>query len=108
MLFIVGRTTPGTARARKIHAVAWSVRRHAILREGMRALLELEADLHVRGESANASDALAVVELLKPSSYGHRTPDARNRAHRQSAAAGHQSEDPGPDRAQFEEYIRRR
>jgi DNA-binding NarL/FixJ family response regulator len=39
---------------------------HAILREGLRALLELEADLHVAGECANGSDALAVVELLKP------------------------------------------
>jgi len=39
---------------------------HAILREGLRALLELEPDLQVAGEAANGIDAVSVVETLKP------------------------------------------
>jgi DNA-binding NarL/FixJ family response regulator len=40
---------------------------HAILREGLRALLELEPDLRIVGEAANGTDALAAIELLNPS-----------------------------------------
>jgi len=39
---------------------------HAILREGLRALLELEPDLQIAGESTNGIDAVGLVELLKP------------------------------------------
>jgi DNA-binding NarL/FixJ family response regulator len=39
---------------------------HAILREGLRALLELEPDLRIVGEAANGADALAAVDLLTP------------------------------------------
>ncbi|MBS0579512.1 MAG: response regulator transcription factor [Proteobacteria bacterium] len=39
---------------------------HAILREGLRALLELEPDLHVAGEAANGIDAVPVIEALQP------------------------------------------
>jgi DNA-binding NarL/FixJ family response regulator len=40
---------------------------HAILREGLRALLELEPDLRVAGESTNGIDAVEVVRSLAPS-----------------------------------------
>lgn len=40
---------------------------HAILREGLRALLELEPDLRIVGEAANGADAQAAVELANPS-----------------------------------------
>ena len=39
---------------------------HAILREGLRALLELEPDLAIAGEASNGIDAVPVVESLKP------------------------------------------
>jgi two-component system, NarL family, response regulator NreC len=39
---------------------------HAILREGLRALLELEPDLQIAGEASNGIDAVSVVEALKP------------------------------------------
>lgn len=39
---------------------------HAILREGLRALLELEPDLHIAGEASDGIDAVPVVESLKP------------------------------------------
>jgi DNA-binding NarL/FixJ family response regulator len=39
---------------------------HAILREGLRALLELEPDLQIAGEASNGIDAVPVVEALKP------------------------------------------
>jgi DNA-binding NarL/FixJ family response regulator len=39
---------------------------HAILRAGLRALLELESDLEVAGHSANGTDAVALVQLLSP------------------------------------------
>jgi DNA-binding NarL/FixJ family response regulator len=39
---------------------------HAILREGLRALLELEPDLRIAGESANGIDATGIVETLTP------------------------------------------
>ena len=39
---------------------------HAILREGLRALLELESDLKVVGEATNGLDALPTVESLAP------------------------------------------
>jgi len=39
---------------------------HAILREGLRALLELESDLKVVGEAADVDCALAAVERLQP------------------------------------------
>lgn len=39
---------------------------HAILREGLRALLELEPDLRVAGEATNCTDALALIEVLNP------------------------------------------
>lgn len=40
---------------------------HAILREGLRALLELEPDLRIAGESTNGIDAVEVVRNLVPS-----------------------------------------
>jgi len=39
---------------------------HAILREGLRALLELESDIKVIGEAADVDCALAAVERLHP------------------------------------------
>jgi DNA-binding NarL/FixJ family response regulator len=39
---------------------------HAILREGLRALLELEPDLRIAGEAANGIDATTLVETLSP------------------------------------------
>jgi DNA-binding NarL/FixJ family response regulator len=39
---------------------------HSILREGLRALLELEPDLQIVGEASNGLDALPQVEALKP------------------------------------------
>jgi DNA-binding NarL/FixJ family response regulator len=40
---------------------------HAILREGLRALLELEHDLLIAGEATNGIDAVELVRLLGPS-----------------------------------------
>ena len=40
---------------------------HAILREGLRALLELESDLKIVAEATNGFDALATVESARPS-----------------------------------------
>jgi len=40
---------------------------HAILREGLRALLELEPDLRIVGEAASGTDAITTVELVNPS-----------------------------------------
>jgi DNA-binding NarL/FixJ family response regulator len=39
---------------------------HAILREGLRALLELEQDLEIAGEATNGIDAVEVVQGLAP------------------------------------------
>ena len=39
---------------------------HAILREGLRALLELEPDLRVAGEASNGIDANATIETCNP------------------------------------------
>jgi DNA-binding NarL/FixJ family response regulator len=39
---------------------------HAIVREGLRALLEDEAEVEVVGEAASAADGLAAAERLKP------------------------------------------
>ena len=39
---------------------------HAILREGLRALLELEPDLQIAGEASDGINAVQVVESLKP------------------------------------------
>src|ERR1700761_4642410 len=40
---------------------------HAILREGLRALLELEHDLQIAGEATNGLDAVELVRQLVPS-----------------------------------------
>ena len=40
---------------------------HAILRQGLRSLLERERDLQVVGEASSAGEALAVVERARPS-----------------------------------------
>ncbi len=40
---------------------------HAILRQGLRSLLEREHDLQVVGEASSAGEALAVVERTRPS-----------------------------------------
>lgn len=40
---------------------------HAILREGLRALLELESDLKIVAEATNGLDALTTVESARPS-----------------------------------------
>ncbi len=42
------------------------VEEHAILREGLRALLELESDLSIVGEATNVSEALETVQRLSP------------------------------------------
>jgi DNA-binding NarL/FixJ family response regulator len=39
---------------------------HAILREGLRALLELEHDLEIAGEATNGIDAVGIVQTLAP------------------------------------------
>jgi DNA-binding NarL/FixJ family response regulator len=39
---------------------------HAILREGLRALLELEPDLKIVGEATNGTEALPVVQMADP------------------------------------------
>ena len=39
---------------------------HAILREGLRALLTLESDLEVVGEADNSEDAIAIVQQTQP------------------------------------------
>ncbi|MBY8862396.1 response regulator transcription factor [Nocardia sp. CA2R105] len=39
---------------------------HAIIRQGLRSILEREVDLHVVGEASTAADALAVVEQQCP------------------------------------------
>ncbi len=39
---------------------------HQVVREGLRRMLELEEDLRVVGEAANAREALTQVELLSP------------------------------------------
>jgi two-component system, NarL family, response regulator NreC len=39
---------------------------HAILRDGLRALLEAEADLRVVGEAGNGMDAVGVVQTTRP------------------------------------------
>jgi len=39
---------------------------HAILREGLRALLELEQDLWIAGEASNGIDAVPLVEAVNP------------------------------------------
>ncbi|MFC2010995.1 response regulator [Chloroflexota bacterium] len=39
---------------------------HQVVREGLRRMLELEADFQVVGEAAEAKDALTQVELLSP------------------------------------------
>lgn len=40
---------------------------HAILRQGLRSVLEREPDLRVRGEAATPSEAMAVVGRVRPS-----------------------------------------
>ncbi len=39
---------------------------HAILREGVRALLQLQADIEVVGEAGNGTEAIAAVGRLDP------------------------------------------
>ncbi len=39
---------------------------HQVVREGLRHMLELEEDMEVVGEAANAKEALTLVELLSP------------------------------------------
>ena len=39
---------------------------HQVVREGLRRMLELEEDIEVVGEAADATEALAQVELLSP------------------------------------------
>jgi two-component system response regulator DevR len=39
---------------------------HAIMRQGLRAVLEREPDLHVVGEAANPADAVAAVAAARP------------------------------------------
>jgi len=39
---------------------------HQVVREGLRRMLELEADLEVVGEAADAKEALTLAELLSP------------------------------------------
>jgi len=42
------------------------VEEHAILREGLRALLELEADLSIVGEATNGVEAMEAIQRLTP------------------------------------------
>ena len=53
--------TRATARVRLV-----LVDDHAILREGLRALLAMESDLEVVGEAANGDDGMRIVEQLQP------------------------------------------
>src|SRR4029079_16328288 len=39
---------------------------HAVLRDGLRSLIEAHADLTVVGEAANGPDAVAGIERLRP------------------------------------------
>src|SRR5258705_1111054 len=54
-------TAPKDARLRLV-----LVDDHAILREGLRALLALESDLNVVGEADNGDDGVAIVEREQP------------------------------------------
>jgi DNA-binding NarL/FixJ family response regulator len=56
--------TPRSAQGTKSRVVL--VEDHAILREGLRALLELEHDLQIVGEAPNGIDAVPAVETLAP------------------------------------------
>jgi len=56
--------TTGTAPGGKSRIVL--VEDHAILREGLRALLELEQDLRIVGEAPNGIDAVPTVDSLSP------------------------------------------
>ena len=56
-----GIASPADGRSRLV-----LVEDHAILREGLRALLEREQDLSIAGEASNGIDAVEVVERLSP------------------------------------------
>jgi DNA-binding NarL/FixJ family response regulator len=56
-----GIPSPADGRSRLV-----LVEDHAILREGLRALLEREQDLSIAGEATNGIDAIEVVERLSP------------------------------------------
>jgi DNA-binding NarL/FixJ family response regulator len=56
--------TPHTAQSGRNRIML--VEDHAVLREGLRALLELEQDLRIVCESANGIDAVPAVESLTP------------------------------------------
>jgi DNA-binding NarL/FixJ family response regulator len=60
LLTVTARSAQGT----KSRVVL--VEDHAILREGLRALLELEHDLQIVGEAPNGIDAVPAVEALAP------------------------------------------
>jgi two-component system, NarL family, response regulator NreC len=54
------------AKAKETPTSIVLVEDHAILREGVRALLELEHDLEIVGEAGNGVDAVAVAQALSP------------------------------------------
>ena len=54
---------------------------HAILREGLRALLELEPDLEIAGEATNGIDAVALVESLPKEAFQRTTEELPDLIH---------------------------
>jgi DNA-binding NarL/FixJ family response regulator len=64
----MGEAQPGgTAPAGEVAVRIVLIDDHAILRQGLRSLLEREHDLHVVGEASSAGEALAVVARTRPS-----------------------------------------
>lgn len=57
-------SVPSQSRGRRLSIVL--VDDHAIVRQGLRSILEREADMQVVGEAATAAEAMAVVERLRP------------------------------------------
>src|SRR5207248_8800067 len=67
-LVTTGEKTSDTAPTQQKTAVisVLLVDEHALMREGLKQLLELEQDLHVVGEAVNGFDALHKVRTLRP------------------------------------------
>ena len=57
----------GTAPAGEVPVRIVLIDDHAILRQGLRSLLEREHDLQVVGEASSVGEALAVVARTRPS-----------------------------------------
>ena len=57
---------PGASRARPVPTRIVLVDDHAIMRQGLRAVLEREADLHVVAEAGTPAEAVAAVAQARP------------------------------------------